>query len=220
MVDETQLRARYEKAGQEHVLKYLSKISPSEKVSLLQQLDSIKVEAISSLLGSALADQKNLGESEEITPFSKRVGPSADKEEAAVAYKSGIEAINRGEVAALVLAGGQGTRLGFAGPKGMYEIGLQSKSTLFQLLCERLMKLRKIAASSDNEFSALPFYIMTSPINHEETVGFFEKNSYFGLPKTDVCFFKQGMLPCVTNDGKMIMETMSKVAMGTWILVC
>jgi len=176
----------------------------------LKQLDSIKVEDLSSLLEAALADQQNQnGEDDGITPFSKHVGRTTDKDEATAAYEIGLEAIGRCEVAALVLAGGQGTRLGFAGPKGMYDIGLPSGRTLFQLLSERLKKLKQVA-----KCDSLPFYIMTSPINHEETAAFFKENDYFGLPENDVLFFQQGMLPCMTNDGKIILETAGKVSMA------
>ena len=213
-MDESELKARYEKAGQAHVLKYLPELSASEKESLLQDLDAIKVEELPGLLETALADQKNVvAIEEEITPFSKHVGRSTDRAEASAAYALGIEAIGRGEVAALVLAGGQGTRLGFSGPKGIYNIGLPSSRSLFQMLSERLVKLRKLAAKGD-EMSSLPLYIMTSPINHEETIRYFEKKSFFGLSKDGVYFFKQGMLPCFTNEGKIIMETPSKVAMA------
>jgi UDP-N-acetylglucosamine/UDP-N-acetylgalactosamine diphosphorylase len=145
-----------------------------------------------------------------------------NKNESALAYQNGIEAISRGEVAALVLAGGQGTRLGFAGPKGMYDIGLPSGRTLFQLLAERLKRLQQVASNSIDDLAtpqlknacSCPFYIMTSPINHEQTVNFFKENDYFGLSETNVLFFQQGMLPCMTNEGKMIMETSSEIAMA------
>jgi UDP-N-acetylglucosamine/UDP-N-acetylgalactosamine diphosphorylase len=214
MVVESEIAQRYEKYGQGHVLKYLSDLSDEEKALLLLQLDEIPVEKLDDFLRVALADQDTLNSSDDITAFSKHVGRSTDEKEVSTAYEIGMKAINRGEVAALVLAGGQGTRLGFSGPKGMYDIGLTSGRTLFQMVCERILKVRKLASDSDDTLSPLPFYIMTSPINHDGTIAFFENNNYFGLPKEDVCFFKQGMLPCLTSDGKIIMETASKVAMA------
>ena len=211
MVEEAQLISRYQAADQNHLLRHIDTLSAEAKEIFLKQLDSIKVEELSSLLGAALADQQNQDgkDDDDITPFSKHVGRSTDKDESAVAYQKGIEAIGRGEVAALVLAGGQGTRLGFAGPKGMYDIGLPSGRTLFQLLAERLKRLQKIA-----NCDSLPFYIMTSPINHEETITFFKENEYFGLRENDVLFFQQGMLPCMTNGGKIILEKADQVAMA------
>lgn len=218
MVDESQVKARYEAAGQDHVLKYVDELSAEEKESLLVQLDAIKVEELNGFLEAALADQGS--QEDAITPFSKSVGRTSDRrEEAASAYSKGIEAIGRGEVGTLVLAGGQGSRLGFDGPKGMYDIGLPSGRTLFQLLSERLQRLRqtatKVDASHDGEnLPSVPFYIMTSPINHNETMEFFKSNRFFGLPESDVLIFEQGMLPCLTREGKIIMESASRVAMA------
>eukprot|EP00536_Pseudo-nitzschia_multiseries_P007642 jgi/Psemu1/240413/estExt_Genewise1.C_1810089 len=210
MVEESKVISKYQEANQDHVLKYLHTLSTEAKETFLKQLDSIKVDELSGLLDAALADLQNEdGKDDGITPFSKAVGRTTDTDESATAYEKGIEVIGNGEVAALVLAGGQGTRLGFSGPKGMYDIGLPSGRTLFQLLAERLQRLKKVAGCD-----TLPFYIMTSPINHEETMAFFKKNDYFGLPENDVLFFQQGMLPCMENDGKIILEKADRVAMA------
>lgn len=208
---------KYNKAGQGHVFKHLTELSDQEKDALLLELDEIPVERLKGFLEAALEDQQNLGSSDDIAPFSKNVGRYNDKQQAVAVYDVGMKAISYGEVAALVLAGGQGTRLGFSGPKGMYDIGLPSGRTLFQLLSERILKLRQLASTgstNSQSLAPLPFYVMTSPINHDDTIRFFKENNYFGLPKDDVCFFKQGMLPCLTDDGKIIMETASKVAMA------
>lgn len=210
MIEENQLVSRYQAVDQSHVFDHLDTLSEEARETFLKQLHGIKVEDLSGLLEVALADQKNEdGEDDTITPFSKDVGRTVDKEDAIAAYEKGIHAIGRDEVAALVLAGGQGTRLGFAGPKGMYDIGLPSGRTLFQLLAERLKKLKEISSCE-----SLPFYIMTSPINHEETTSFFKDNDFFGLPENEVLFFQQGMLPCMTNNGKIILESASRVAMA------
>lgn len=210
MMIEENVFSRYQEANQNHVFDNLDTLSEAAREIFLKQLDSIKVENLSGLLAAAFADQQiQDSEDDDITPFSKHVGRTTDKDESIVAFEKGIETIGRGEVAALVLAGGQGTRLGFAGPKGMYDIGLPSCHTLFQLLAERLKKLKEIAVCK-----SLPFYIMTSPINHEVTTAFFKENDYFGLPENDVLFFQQGMLPCMTNEGKIILESAGQVAMA------
>eukprot|EP00980_Cylindrotheca_fusiformis_P005771 scaffold1203_cov117-Cylindrotheca_fusiformis.AAC.10 len=221
MIDEATVKTRYEAAGQGHVFQYFAKLSESEKETFLEQLDSIKVESISSLLESAkkvsLEASKPMSSDANsepaINPFSRHVGQTSNRAVRDPSYKLGIEAIAQGQVGALVLAGGQGTRLGFSGPKGMYSIDLPSKRTLFQLIAERLVTLRKLAAA-DKALPSVPFYIMTSPINHDQTVEFFETNSFFGLPKSDVCIFTQGMLPCLTEDGRIILEGAGKVAMA------
>jgi UDP-N-acetylglucosamine/UDP-N-acetylgalactosamine diphosphorylase len=222
--DKAKLIARYQAAGQEHVLKNVDSLTFDEKDALLKQLNNINVESLSSLLNAAKQDSlsntnaaEGNGPTTIITPFSKHVGRTTDPQEASKAYQIGLEVISKGHVAALVLAGGQGTRLGYDGPKGCYNIGLPSGKTLFQLLSERLRKLESLASASNNNnytTSTIPFYIMTSPMNHQETVNFFQRYNYFGLSRTNVQFFEQGMLPCLTEEGKIIMETPSQVAMA------
>jgi UDP-N-acetylglucosamine/UDP-N-acetylgalactosamine diphosphorylase len=135
----------------------------------------------------------------------------------------GLHAVAAGRVAAVVLAGGQGTRLGFDGPKGLYDIGLPSHKTLFQLMAERIRKLQELAASSAvssssststaSSSSVIPFYVMTSPLNHSATVRHFEDHEYFGL-NSDVFFFRQGVLPCLDFRGKILMESMGRIAVA------
>ena len=220
---EEEIRSRYEKVGQGHVLKHFNKLTTDEKDALLAQLDSIAVENIADLLKSALSDQQAISESSNegsaIQPFSDNVGRSIDSAMMERSTELGMEAIRNGEVAALVLSGGQGTRLGFAGPKGMYDIGLPSNKTLFRLLVERIAKLDQLAAGTNASKSAkgsskVPLYVMTSPVNHEDTVKYFEESSFFGLSTDSVKFFQQGMLPCLTEDGKIIMEKANEVAMA------
>jgi UDP-N-acetylglucosamine/UDP-N-acetylgalactosamine diphosphorylase len=109
----------------------------------------------------------------------------------------------------------------------MYDIGLKSGKSLFQLLMERIMKLGQLAASASDDDAndtkiadrtcIIPFYIMTSPLNHDETKAFFESHDYFGADAAHVVFFQQGMLPCMSpppDGGKILMETKSKVSMA------
>jgi UDP-N-acetylglucosamine/UDP-N-acetylgalactosamine diphosphorylase len=91
----------------------------------------------------------------------------------------------------------------------MYDIQLPSGRTLFQLIAERIAKLTVLAGAT-----SLPLYIMTSPINHDDTVNYFEANDYFGLEKENVFMFQQGMLPCLTHDGKIIIESPGRVSMA------
>lgn len=209
MSTESELRAKYEAAGQGHVLAHLDKIaSAEERESFILQLQGIAVEKMAALLNSALASVADTNAV--ITPYAGDVGRSMDAAAVEKVRPIGMQAIQKGQVAAIVLAGGQGTRLGFSGPKGMYNIELPSEKSLFELMAERILKLRQLAG----EDAKLPFYVMTSPINHVETEAIFREKNFFGLGEENVMLFQQGMLPCLTTDGKIILETKSKVAMA------
>lgn len=122
----------------------------------------------------------------------------------------GVEAIHGGKVAAVIMSGGQGTRLGYPGPKGMYDLGMPSHKTIFQLHIEKIMKVRQLYCSG----TGIPIYVMTSNLNHSIIVDFFRKNSYFGYPATDVIFFEQGVEPSFTFDGKMIIESADSLSLA------
>lgn len=219
---EEQLRQRYKESGQSQVFDFVDQIaSDGDRQALLESLAGIQVRGIASLLESAR--QTPAPDASTIRPFRGAVARSTDDPGSVNAWRDqGMRAIQRGKVAALVLAGGQGTRLGFAGPKGMFDIGLPSHRTLFQLMAERIRKLSMLATGGDStstntrteESAVIPFYVMTSPLNHDETESFFRDNNYFGLGSNNVCFFRQGMLPCLTAEGKIIMESAGKVAMA------
>src|SRR5262249_9454643 len=111
------------------------------------------------------------------------------------------EALRRGEVAALVVAGGQGSRLGFEHPKGLYPIGPVSDKSLFQIHAEKVLALQR------RHKAAVPFLVMTSPATHAETEQFFSEHSYFGLPVEEVYFFSQGTMPALDlATGRLLLE--------------
>lgn len=124
----------------------------------------------------------------------------------------GLQQIADGRVAALLLAGGQGTRLGVSDPKGMFDVGLPSNKTLYQLQGERLRRLCHLARDLTGKDCAIPWYIMTSEQTKEPTDAFFTDRSYFGLNPSDVFIFEQQTLPCFTPDGKIILDTTHSVA--------
>ncbi len=120
----------------------------------------------------------------------------------------GDELIRAGKVAAFTVAGGQGTRLGFEGPKGAVTISPVREKTLFQLFAETILAARKRYGV------AIHWYIMTSPGNHEQTVGFLENHDFFGLPSEDVALFSQGMLPSFDLNGKILLEDKHRLALA------
>ncbi|KAG4999651.1 hypothetical protein JHK87_020723 [Glycine soja] len=130
--------------------------------------------------------------------------------------KMGLKAISDGKLAVLLLSGGQGTRLGSSDPKGCFNIGLPSGKSLFQLQAERILCAQRLAAQATNENSSssvqIHWYIMTSPFTDEATGKFFESHKFFGLEAEQVTFFQQGTIPCVSKDGRFIMETPYRVA--------
>ncbi len=124
------------------------------------------------------------------------------------AREIGEEKLRRGKVAAFLVAGGQGTRLGFEGPKGCYPVGPLSGKTLFQWHAEQIL------ARSRRYGAAIPWYIMTSGQNDRDTKLFFEERNYFGLPRRDVFFFRQEMVPCLDFNGRLMLSSPSTLAMN------
>jgi len=218
--DETlaELRARFVAAGQGQVFRFLDegKVPAGQEDALLKQLRKWDLTHVAKSLEGALAEVETGGSSSaELTPpdnftclADASPGDMTEWEDA------GYAAIGRGEVAACILAGGQGTRLGFDGPKGCYDIGLPSKKTLFQLCVEKICRLVQTAKERGGPSARLPFLVMTSPLNDAETRAFFAERSYFGMAEEDVWFFEQGTLPCLTPEGKIIMESAGVVAEG------
>ena len=115
--------------------------------------------------------------------------------------------LGKGQVAAFLVAGGQGSRLGFDGPKGMFDIGLPSHKSLFQLQAERLLNL------SARVEHPIPWCIMTSPLNHEATVNFFTEHDFFGYARENIRFFEQGTICALDPNGKAIVDENNRLAL-------
>ena len=120
----------------------------------------------------------------------------------------GLKAIREGKVGAVLLAGGQGTRLGLDRPKGTLNIGVAKELYLFEQLLRNLMDV------TDEAGVYVPLYIMTSNINNADTTAFFEEHDYFGYPKDYVKFFVQEMVPACNYEGRIYMESQTEVAMS------
>lgn len=184
------------KYNQEHLLNCYENLEENKKRELLNQILNIDFELINSLYENTKKEMKN--HKDEITPIEY-----LDKYKLNDKYKYyedlGKKAIKEGRLAAVTMAGGQGTRLGHNGPKGTYDIGLDSHKSLFELLCDSLKEEGKKYGVT------IPWFIMTSRENNEETVNFFEKNRFFGYQKDkNIFFFIQGELPMVDTEGKIL----------------
>lgn len=199
------------KYGQEQLLSFEAELSAEEKEALYNQIESIDFDVL-----EALDNQDEVTKKGKITPIE-----AMDLDAINADYENlnaiGTEAIKAGKVGAVLLAGGMGTRLGSNDPKGMYNVGETRDLFIFECLINNLLDTVNKCGSY------IHFFVMTSDLNYESTVNFFEEKKYFGYPKEYITFFKQAMAPCVDFDGKVMLETKSKVAVspngnGGWFL--
>ena len=189
--------------GQEHLLQYYHELSATEQAALLA--------VIADMDWSFEEELKNpadlTGAGRDIKPIK---GMDLDEIEARKAEFEaiGVQAIKEGKVAAVLLAGGMGTRLGVDGPKGAYDIGVTKPLYIFE------QQMKNILEVTDKVGVKMPLYIMTSDKNHEATVSFWKEHSYFGYTEDLVKFFKQDMAPAVDYNGKIFLETKGMPAMS------
>jgi UDP-N-acetylglucosamine/UDP-N-acetylgalactosamine diphosphorylase len=139
------LRERYRAAGQDHVFKFSSQLSDAEQASLIAQLDALDIGRVNRIYKKAVSSSEP-AEGETIEPLPKGASESVNTSHRDEEWRRiGLEAIARGEVGVLLMAGGQGTRLGSSAPKGCYDIGLPSHKSLFQYQAERIARLQTVA---------------------------------------------------------------------------
>jgi len=178
---------------QEHVVADWGRLAPEQRLELVGQLAGIDLAQLDHLFTSR-DETYSLPARDQIAPLPVEDPSSAD---AAL----GEDEFRAGRVAALVVAGGQGSRLGFERPKGMFPLGPVSNATLFQMHAE------KVLALSRRYGRAIPFLVMTSPATHDETVAFFDEHKQFGLAHDQVMFFRQGTMPSLDlRTGKLLLE--------------
>lgn len=201
-----ELFSRLDSFGQSHVLRFWDRLSESERASLASQLGRIDLAEIARLYARR-------GDVEDIGRLLERIEPVAAIRLAerasrlAEASRVGLEALRAGRAAAMVVAGGQGTRLGFEHPKGLFPIGPLSRCSLFQIHVERVL------ATARRCGRRLPFFVMTSPATDAETREFFARNNRFGLPAEDLFVFCQGTMPAVSaDDGRLLLDAPDHVA--------
>lgn len=203
-----QAQALLKKNGQEQILRYWKKLKASERKALLEQIATIdfkEVKRCQALLpGAAGVVVAPVKKGKSTAPKVAELKGAALKK----ARAAGEAELRAGHVGVLLVAGGQGSRLGFDGPKGAYSIGPVTGASLFYF------HARKILALSVRYAASIPFYVMTSAANYDATVAHFEENDYFGLNPDDVVFFKQGMWPGMTADGKIILDAPGHVFMS------
>ena len=200
-VDDKDLQKKVEKvyqAGQGHIFHFWDSLNAGQRDNLLKQIEMIDFDLLRRLIDQALEPQAEKQDQSlqppDVIDLQTRKGED-DK-----ARQIGEKAIAAGKVAAFLVAGGQGTRLGFDAPKGMYPVTPVKKKSLFQLHAE---KIRAIGRKSKVE---IPWYIMTSMTNYEQTKSYFEDNAYFGMDADNVFLFVQEMIPAIDRQGKLILD--------------
>ena len=184
--DQMQIITNYNRADEE------------TKKALEEQISRIDFEQVSNLYETTKNEVSF--ENDVIEPIAYVEKDKLSEEEYNKYFKLGEEAIKNGKYSAVIMAGGQGTRLGHSGPKGTFDIGLESHKSIFEILVDSLKE------ESNKYGVTIPCYIMTSKENNAQTEAFFEENNYFGYDKNAIKFFQQGKLPMCDESGKILIN--------------
>lgn len=205
------VRDSYARAGQAQVFSFWDSLTAGQRERLLAQASRVDLKQLTNLIRElVLEDSKSLLDFEKLKPAPSIRWPrtEAEKERWRATARQGEEAVRAGRVAALTVAGGQGTRLGLSGPKGIVPVTPVRGKSLFQVLSE------KIRSAELANGVVIPWFIMTSLSNNEETVDYFDSHDHFGLSPENVEFFIQGQTPVVDHGGKIIMESRDTISMS------
>ncbi len=198
MKDYVELLKKY---NQEHILKYISKLDDDKKKNLIHQIEKLDFEQLNELYKISNRDKNKAikGVIIEHIPFVDKYKLENERKETLTNIGENI--IKSNKYAVVTMAGGQGTRLGHNGPKGTYKLDVKPNAKyLFEILAENLLRENK------KYNVVIPWYIMTSTENNEKTVSFFEEHNYFGYPKDSIRFFRQGNLPLLSEEGKLLID--------------
>jgi UDP-N-acetylglucosamine/UDP-N-acetylgalactosamine diphosphorylase len=202
--------------GQQHLLTGFDGLEAPAQASFLRQLDTLDFDHLRQIFQASMANASATVQPAEPADDAVLTLPDATPERRATWHSIGLNMVAEGKLGILLLAGGQGTRLGSSAPKGCYNIGLPSRKSLFQLQAERVLRLQQLAVAEvpGATVPALRWYIMTSPATDAETRRHFANNAHFGLRPDQVFFFSQGTLPAMTTDGHVVLESPGRLAMA------
>lgn len=200
----------FRNAGQGQVFAFFDQLTPTQQERLLAEAAEIDLAEIDRLCRTLLVKGAAAVNLDGLTPAPYEPLPEngGNGSEWARARGAGEAALRAGKVAAFVVAGGQGTRLGYDGPKGTYPVSPIKKKSLFQIFAE------KIRAAGLRYGKPIHWFIMTSHANHVATETFFKENQFFGLDASRVHLFRQGRMPAVDLNGKILLETKGSIAMS------
>ncbi|MBX3393481.1 MAG: UDPGP type 1 family protein [Phycisphaeraceae bacterium] len=208
--DVESLRRRLDAVGQGHLLNFHDQLPADRRAALLDQVAGLEIESLAELVERYVKNKPAFSlpagvQPADYYPFDHTSGRRPwDRD----GYRAvGRDLLAAGKVAAFVVAGGQGSRLGYEGPKGCYPAGAVSGRPLFGMFADQVL------ATGRRHGRPIPWYIMTSPLNHEATIEFFRENGFFGLNEADVMFFPQGVMPSLDiESGKVLMSSPHEIA--------
>ena len=208
IASETEARSLLGEHGQEHLLRFWDRLNEQDRRELLDQVETIDFGLMNRLAETWIHNEPAPETFERIEPVPTLPPATPNDGKTREARDAGEEALRTGRVGLLLVAGGQGTRLGFDGPKGAYPIGPVTEKSFFEFHAEKIRNLQCRYAC------ILPWYIMVSEANGAATEAFFQQHRFFGLEKKDVVFFRQGMVPCMDADGKFLLDALGHIAMN------
>jgi len=197
------------KHNQSHLLRFWEQLDKNQRQNLLARINQLDFPKIDRWIADIVKNPSPTPLPADFAPAPAYPPAPADDQQArkyAQASDLGRNLISNGKVAAFVVAGGQGTRLGFEGPKGDFPVSPIKNKTLFRIFAE------SVTAASKKYHTPCPWYIMTSPVNHDQTIEIFRKNDYFGLDRKNVFLFQQGTLPNFDFDGNILLSGKSTIA--------
>ena len=190
--------------NQEHIIKLMEKLNQSQKRELIEQISKIDFHQLKELYDNTKKEIEIKENKIEPLPYLDK--SKLSKEQKEEFDNLGKEVIENGKYAVVTMAGGQGTRLGHSGPKGTFKLDVYGKGKyLFEILAENLKE------ANQKYGTIIPWYIMTSKQNNEETIAFMEKHNYFGYNKNSVRFFAQSELPLLSTEGKLLIGKDMKI---------
>ena len=210
-MDINALRDRVSAAGQGHVLRFAERLDPAGRQQLAAQLSSLDLDLMNKLAHEYVRRKPDIHLPHDIKPVPIYPRTPRDEKQRQLyrdAAARGAELLKGGKVGAFLVAGGQGTRLGYDGPKGEYPVTPVKSKPLFQVFAEQLHGHSRDASRT------IPWYVMTSNVNDAPTRQFFEKNAYFGYNPRDVVFFQQGMMPAFSMDGRLLLAEPDSLALS------
>ena len=196
-----------EKYNQEHLIQFYSELTEKQKSDLLNQILKIDFEEILNLYEESKLEVLN--STENIEPLDYSIKADFTKSEKKQLTSLGIKAIKSGKVGVITLAGGQGSRLGFSGPKGTFSLETTPRKSLFEIVCDYLKRYATKYKVN------IPWYIMTSTNNYFDTISFFEQNNFFEYGRNNIIFFVQDNMPIVDTNGKLVLSEIYKVNLAS-----